>query len=294
MESLEALLPLVKTQPEFQLLECVFAARIPILKLRFAGSVDVDLSCQNYEAVRNSILLRGYTSLHPLVSDVILAVKLWAKSEKIVGAPSGHLSSYAWSLLAIYYLHSCAGLDCLDVEVYTKKPVLVCAQHWEPTLTLTELLVGFFRFYGWDFAWGSEVASIRLGVRSSRTHELWRKHRNFSSARLHLQDPFLLDRNLNCTLELENEAVVLERIQATWRRLQMDGRLLANELAEGAGEAVPSLATSLRLLSSCMDKRTLVAQQNAIQEPVAHSGEDYRGVERAIECSATERWLGES
>ncbi|CAK0797783.1 unnamed protein product, partial [Prorocentrum cordatum] len=59
----------------------VFGARIPILRLRFEGRLDVDLSAQNVEPLRNTALLAAYSSLgHGAVRDLGVAVKLWSKA----------------------------------------------------------------------------------------------------------------------------------------------------------------------------------------------------------------------
>ena len=59
-----------------------------------------------------------YSQLSAMVRMFVVAVKLWAKAEGLIGAPRGRLSSYAFVLVALYFLqvdaelrlHSARGL----------------------------------------------------------------------------------------------------------------------------------------------------------------------------------------
>eukprot|EP00443_Scrippsiella_acuminata_P026582 CAMPEP_0115338080 /NCGR_PEP_ID=MMETSP0270-20121206/89876_1 /TAXON_ID=71861 /ORGANISM="Scrippsiella trochoidea, Strain CCMP3099" /LENGTH=69 /DNA_ID=CAMNT_0002759351 /DNA_START=12 /DNA_END=217 /DNA_ORIENTATION=- len=68
----------------FEVVEDVRAARVPILRLIFDRSLDVDLSFQNVEPLPNTQLLRAYAALDPCVRDLVILVKLWAKSAGVV------------------------------------------------------------------------------------------------------------------------------------------------------------------------------------------------------------------
>ena len=74
--------------------------------------------------------------------------------------------------------------------------------------SLCELLQGFFNFYDSEYDWGNEVVSIRLGQRCDLTENadvftaLGRKERK-SKSYIHIEDPFDLERNLNCVLYYE-------------------------------------------------------------------------------------------
>ena len=64
-------------------------------------------------------------------------------------------------------------------------------------------LARFFFFYSdsRQFQWGSEVVSVRMGCRLTMEHQCfaWLETWNQTN-RLHIEDPFILDRNLNCVL----------------------------------------------------------------------------------------------
>ena len=44
--------------------------------------------------------------LNPLAEELILVIRRWAKDRGISHAAKGHLSPYAWMLLAVYYLQA--------------------------------------------------------------------------------------------------------------------------------------------------------------------------------------------
>ncbi|CAK0864298.1 unnamed protein product, partial [Prorocentrum cordatum] len=104
-EDLETrILPLLESTERFELREVVANARVPVLKVRFDGVLDVDLTCHNTEAMRNTQLLCAYAELHPVVRDVVLLVKQWAKAAQVCGAHERHLTSYALTLMVVYFL----------------------------------------------------------------------------------------------------------------------------------------------------------------------------------------------
>ena len=92
LQMLEGALP--RLLPYYVVLERVYAARVPILRLRGNG-LDFDLSVNNLLPVWNTSLLKSYAELDPRAVTLVRAVKRWAKVAEVVGAPSGNLSSYA-------------------------------------------------------------------------------------------------------------------------------------------------------------------------------------------------------
>lgn len=185
----------------FTVSQAILQARVPILKLQYHENQEIDLSINNTLAVKNSALLREYSSLDLVVAHLGIAVKLWAKDGQICGASSGHLSSYAFTLMAIYFLQvACEpALPCLQAEEAVLSSI---GQHsledeaaddggnsprttapsasgsgessssvgsrrpsWKPGKSVGALLMDFFEFYASKFRWGSEVISVRMGQR---------------------------------------------------------------------------------------------------------------------------------
>jgi DNA polymerase sigma len=114
--------------------ERVLTARVPILKLKLkllrwakgnskgnsksiegpswlkGGSLqealqaEVDVCVENRLGVCNTLMLRVYSKLDWRVTPLCLAVKAWTKRHGLANAFGGFLSSYAWTLLTIFYL----------------------------------------------------------------------------------------------------------------------------------------------------------------------------------------------
>ena len=55
---------------------------------------------------KNTALLRTYAEVDPRAKQLILAVKIWAKKAGVADSANGMLSSYAWSLLCVFYCSS--------------------------------------------------------------------------------------------------------------------------------------------------------------------------------------------
>lgn len=210
----ERFAPLVRGHPKFSIVEEVLGASIPILKLRFEGAIDVDLSCRNGDALQNTRLLRGYADIGGRVRDLGVLVKLWAKAANVWGASRRFLSSYAFTLLAIYFMqvHPDVQLPCLPTASFldeagddAQEKVAAARSMWACELSLAELVSRFFAFYHLEFQWGHEVVSPRLGRRLWATDPVFEHLRGRWSTRLHVEDPFKLERNLHCVLGPEVE-----------------------------------------------------------------------------------------
>ncbi|CAK9110943.1 UTP:RNA uridylyltransferase 1, partial [Durusdinium trenchii] len=201
-------LPLLNKQQAFEVIQEVWSARVPIIKLRFMDIIDVDLSCHNPQALQNTYLLRAYSHLSPHIRQLVLCVKCWAKAEAVCGAPSGHLSSYSFALMVIYFLQvdPLLGLPCLPVAGFSSQGPTISLESypWMGRRPLYELLPRFFTFYAESFAWGSEVVSIRTGRRLMVLDPEYAALPGRQASRIHVEDPFL-PRNLNCVLWPENE-----------------------------------------------------------------------------------------
>eukprot|EP00429_Kryptoperidinium_foliaceum_P043723 CAMPEP_0176101670 /NCGR_PEP_ID=MMETSP0120_2-20121206/50994_1 /TAXON_ID=160619 /ORGANISM="Kryptoperidinium foliaceum, Strain CCMP 1326" /LENGTH=754 /DNA_ID=CAMNT_0017435721 /DNA_START=131 /DNA_END=2395 /DNA_ORIENTATION=+ len=217
----DQLQPLLQEHPSFTVVQEIYGAKVPILKLRFEECLDVDISYQNVRALRNTRLLKAYASLNPAVQGLVIAVKLWAKSAGICGAAERNLSSYAFALMVIYYLQIELEMPCLSTEAFDNRgvgfedPAVASATSaWQvDSHSPSSLVWGFFRFYASRFAWGREVVSIRLGKRSSRTDERFKRLSHRSVARLHIEDPYELDRNLHCVLGAEQEEKLIAALR---------------------------------------------------------------------------------
>lgn len=216
------LVPLLYQDVAFEVVEEVWAARIPIVRLRYKGLLDVDISFCNTEPFANTQLLKAYSKLNIKVRNLVMLVKLWAEGEHICGPKEGHLSSYALTLMTLYFL---------QVDEYIKMPCLpttpfeggkadsteVTEVEWNAVQPLSNLLTRFFGFYASFFQWGQEVASIRTGQRLTIDNKVYKQlNGHYTSSRLHIEDPFLLHRNLNCVLQDQQEFLLWNKICEAW------------------------------------------------------------------------------
>jgi hypothetical protein len=197
--------PLLQEHTSFEVVEVISNARIPIIKMRFQDTLDLDLSFQNIEPLPNTQLLRAYAQLTPIVRHLGILIKLWAHAEGVCGAQNGHLSSYSIIIMVLYYL---------QVDEYVKMPCFPTWEFnggkrlpdsaqisWTCPLKLSHLIARFFEFYATSHCWGYEVVSPRVGQRLySNDTQFASLNGRDNSAMLLIEDPFLLQRNLNCVL----------------------------------------------------------------------------------------------
>lgn len=218
--------PILLCHPSFTVTQQILQARVPILKLRFEDALDVDLSCHNVQPLRNTSLIQAYVELAPIVRNFVLAVKTWAKAADVCGAKQSKLSIYTFSLMAIYFLQidPIVQLPALNTQSFSHAGLLPgqVLPTWSCKVPLSALLVRFFRFYSSQFDWGAEVVSVRLGQRLRPEADEFSLLAYRSSRRIHIEDPFALQRNLHCVLGAREE-----------RELQkafMDASRMADEL----------------------------------------------------------------
>ncbi|OLP98368.1 Terminal uridylyltransferase 7 [Symbiodinium microadriaticum] len=180
----ERLAPLLRKHKSFDIAQEVLHARVPILKLCFEGKLEVDLSCHNTLPLQNTKLLKAYSTLDDRVKELVILVKLWAKDRGVCGASRSHLSSYALTLMAIYFMqvHPKISLPMLPPQAFKDD------SHVDVGAKVEEKPVP-----GQEFSWGSEVVSVRLPNRldASENHLVKLKGR---------LDPVDETRNLNCVL----------------------------------------------------------------------------------------------
>ncbi|CAK9009597.1 Terminal uridylyltransferase 7 (TUTase 7) (Zinc finger CCHC domain-containing protein 6) [Durusdinium trenchii] len=89
----------------FQVEEVIMTSRVPLIKVNHVQTgVACDIASGNSVALVNTELLRLYATLEPRARALLYAVKFWAKARAICDASQGTLSSYAWTLLVIFFL----------------------------------------------------------------------------------------------------------------------------------------------------------------------------------------------
>jgi DNA polymerase sigma len=204
----EKIIPMLQQHKSFAVVEQVLGARIPIVKLRFEGRLDVDISCYNPQPVLNTRLLNAYSRIDTRIQQLGIVVKSWAKSAGVCDASKSNLSSYSFTLLVLYFLqvHEHVKLPVLPEEIATRdigvdEAISSAAARWKCPLSLTDLFVLFLEFYSGDFKWGTEVVSLRFGERRMMYDDAaFHRLRGRQFQRIHIEDPIQHERNLNCVL----------------------------------------------------------------------------------------------
>lgn len=202
----------------FRITERVMHAKVPILKMKFKNQ-ECDLSMNNLLPVFNSRLLKAYADIDGRVVEITRIVKSWARRHEIHGAQYGHLSSYSFSLMVIFYMQVRGALPCLQ-RIGEEHPSLYVEHDKSFNVAMdvepAKFAVGehrridfqdMLRFYVHEFKWGESVVSVRRGecLEVSEFPDLkMRPRHNIADAEwrqtIHIEDPFDICRNLNCVL----------------------------------------------------------------------------------------------
>lgn len=164
----------------------IFQASVPLLKAIDPTGAEVDLCVGNRLAEANSRLIASYCNLHDKVGQLGRLIKHWAKSFELVGSSDGHLNSYGFTLMTIFYLMNTPGhppivpnLQYLaeeDESVFIDDTRWGTGDKWDTKFweevdlipqsknnqTVEELLIGMFQFYTKHFNWEMHAVSIRL------------------------------------------------------------------------------------------------------------------------------------
>ncbi|PFH31217.1 polynucleotide adenylyltransferase [Besnoitia besnoiti] len=152
---------------------------------RNSQMVSCDISVNNLLAVVNSKLLGAYVGIEPRLRTLGYAVKLWAKGRNINDRSRGTVSSFSLVLMLIHFLQNnvqpcvlpslqdmairqrlppvyIGGVDCrytADPEAVKKELEFLRGGAPPNTETVGELLLQFFRYFGYEYRGG--VIAIR-------------------------------------------------------------------------------------------------------------------------------------
>ena len=185
----------------FSKLQPVTRARVPVVKgtclnagnpHSLDGSLDFDICFINDIAVSNSELIRQYSLVSESVKSLMIAVKCWAKAQKISSSQDNTISSYAWMNLVVFYLQNVGlvpNLQCRDLLHAVKGVKASSKEYWDTVnnldtrfltweeasnvwnipenrknISVSTLLYGFFEFYTLRFPTALYTISIRNGA----------------------------------------------------------------------------------------------------------------------------------
>ncbi|XP_062985468.1 terminal uridylyltransferase 7 [Elgaria multicarinata webbii] len=194
----------------------ITTAKVPIVKFFHVRSgLEVDISLYNTLALHNTRLLSSYAAIDPRVKYLCYTMKVFTKMCDIGDASRGSLSSYAYTLMVLYFLQqrSPPVIPVLQ-EIYKepKKPEIL-VDGWNvyffdrtdelPVVwpdfgknqeSIGELWLGLLRFYTEEFDFKEHVICIR------RRNLLTTFKKQWTSKYIVIEDPFDLNHNLGAGL----------------------------------------------------------------------------------------------
>ncbi|XP_078424228.1 terminal uridylyltransferase 7-like [Cetorhinus maximus] len=213
---IEDLARVLRKHPGLKSILPITTAKVPIVKFfHIRSGLEGDISLYNTLALHNTGLLASYAAIDPRVKCLGYTMKVFAKICDIGDASRGSLSSYAYTLMALYFLQQRKPpvIPVLQ-EIYngTKKPELFIdgwnvyyfdkldelkskwPDYGKNKESVGELWLGLLRFYTEEFDFKEHVISIRRKALLTTFKKQW------TSKYIVIEDPFDLNHNLGAGL----------------------------------------------------------------------------------------------
>lgn len=245
---IESLARLLKKHPGLKNILPITTAKVPIVKFYHVQTeLEGDISLYNTLALHNTHLLASYAAIDRRVKILCYVMKVFAKMCDIGDASRGSLSSYAYTLMVLFFLQQ-RNPPVIPVlqEIYDgkKKPeVLVDGwnvyffddlktlpgrwpQHGKNTETVGELWLGLLRFYTEDFDFREHVVCIRQHSRLTTFNKQW------TSKYIVIEDPFDLNHNLGAGLSRKMTNFIMKAF--------INGRTLFGEPVKAFPQVYPN------------------------------------------------------
>ncbi|XP_053725937.1 terminal uridylyltransferase 7 [Synchiropus splendidus] len=206
---------LLRRHPDLKNILPITTAKVPIVKfLHMDTGLEGDISLYNTLALHNTNLLALYAAIDQRVKILCYVMKVFAKMCDIRDASRGSLSSYAYTLMVLYFLQQ-RNPPVIPVlqEIHDGKKPEVLVDGWNvyffddlkslpsrwPSFgqnreTVGELWLGLLRFYTEDFNFREHVICIRQHACLTTFHKQW------TSKCIVIEDPFDLNHNLGAGL----------------------------------------------------------------------------------------------
>ncbi|XP_054111128.1 terminal uridylyltransferase 7 isoform X4 [Callithrix jacchus] len=194
----------------------ITTAKVPIVKFfHLRSGLEVDISLYNTLALHNTRLLSAYSAIDPRVKYLCYTMKVFTKMCDIGDASRGSLSSYAYTLMVLYFLQQ-RNPPVIPIlqEIYKgeKKPEIFVdgwniyffdqidelptywPEYGKNTESVGQLWLGLLRFYTEEFDFKEHVISIRRKSLLTTFKKQW------TSKYIVIEDPFDLNHNLGAGL----------------------------------------------------------------------------------------------
>jgi len=222
----------------------IFQANVPLVKVTDQrSSMEVDICINNELGVRNSALLFKYCEYDDRVVHVGRLVKEWAKRHELVGTADGCLNSYAYMLLTLHYLQWLNPPVVPNLQELAKESRPIkdskwgCEDCWETKFvedvkalprsqnkqSVSELIVGFFRFFGSVFDWKLYAVCMRLN-RPDGAIDKYTLATATNEEQWYIEDPFDLKHNLSGKCSRAGRKRILDAMRDTYAILESSGK----------------------------------------------------------------------
>ncbi|KAF7665456.1 hypothetical protein LDENG_00143220 [Lucifuga dentata] len=213
---IESLARLLKKHQGLKNILPITTAKVPIVKFYHVRTgLEGDISLYNTLALHNTHLLASYAAIDRRVKILCYVMKVFTKMCDIGDASRGSLSSYAYTLMVLFFLQQRKPpvipvlQEIYDGKVKPKMMVdgwnvyffddlKAISSRWphngRNTETVGELWLGLLRFYTEDFDFREHVISIRQLACLTTFNKQW------TSKYIVIEDPFDLNHNLGAGL----------------------------------------------------------------------------------------------
>lgn len=209
----------------------ITTAKVPIVKFAYGKNrIQVDISLYNRLGIMNTQLLHAYSIIDPRVRPLVYMMKCLAKTTGIGDASRGSLSSYAYSLMSLYFLQQVEPpvipvlqelydprvrpkVETVDgANVYFYRNINQLDEVWphrnKNKSSLGELWLQLLEFYASDkFHDSQQVVSIRMKRPLYKFDKLW------TSTNICIEDPFDLNHNLGSGLSKRMNIFIVKTFQ---------------------------------------------------------------------------------
>ncbi|XP_062936754.1 terminal uridylyltransferase 7 isoform X2 [Cynocephalus volans] len=216
VRTIEELARVLRKHPGLRNILPITTAKVPIVKFfHLRSGLEVDISLYNTLALHNTRLLSAYSAIDPRVKYLCYTMKVFTKMCDIGDASRGSLSSYAYTLMVLYFLQQ-RNPPVIPVlqEIYKgeKKPEIFVdgwniyffdqmdelptywPEYGKNTESVGQLWLGLLRFYTEEFDFKEHVISIRRKSLLTTFKKQW------TSKYIVIEDPFDLNHNLGAGL----------------------------------------------------------------------------------------------
>nr|CAB3267383.1 terminal uridylyltransferase 4 [Phallusia mammillata] len=200
----------LRQDPCFNKIMWIPHCRVPILRcVHISTQRELDITFDNGVVARNTRLLAHYAAIDCRCQILGFAMKLLTKMAGIANSQHNFLSSYAYTLMVIYYLQQLKDPVLPQLQKIGQCGSILCGVHetwfydgelegvW-PEMgvnkqSVGELWLGLLYFYAYEFDYNSHSVCIR-GLSRKQL-----RHRHMT-----IYDPFELSRNLGQPLSQNN------------------------------------------------------------------------------------------